>query len=285
MAAVQSEIRRNWSARRVDLRHAPGDPTQRASDEREFLPTNHHRSPDHGFETSLRPPVFAEFIGQDKVKERLMLMVDAAKRPRRRARPRAACPARRDWARPPSPTSSPAPPAAQLHSTSGPQIEKAGDLAGVLTNLAKGRHPVHRRNPPPASGDRGIPLPGDGGLPARHHHRLRPVRPLDPAQPAALHPRRRHHPRRHAHRAAALALRARQPARLLLRTTNSRRSSSARPACSTSPIDATGALEIAARSRGTPRVANALLRWVRDYAQVRGRRHRSLARSPTPRWP
>jgi Holliday junction DNA helicase RuvB len=31
-----------------------------------------------------------------------------------------------------------------------------------------------------------------------------------------------------------------------------------------------GALEIAARSRGTPRVANALLRWVRDFAQVRG---------------
>ena len=30
-----------------------------------------------------------------------------------------------------------------------------------------------------------------------------------------------------------------------------------------------GALQIASRSRGTPRVANALLRWVRDYAQVR----------------
>jgi Holliday junction DNA helicase RuvB len=30
-----------------------------------------------------------------------------------------------------------------------------------------------------------------------------------------------------------------------------------------------GALEIAARSRGTPRIANNLLRWVRDYAQVR----------------
>ena len=28
-------------------------------------------------------------------------------------------------------------------------------------------------------------------------------------------------------------------------------------------------MEIAARSRGTPRVANALLRWVRDYAQVK----------------
>ena len=34
-------------------------------------------------------------------------------------------------------------------------------------------------------------------------------------------------------------------------------------------IDAEGALEIAARSRGTPRVANNLLRWVRDFAQVR----------------
>jgi Holliday junction DNA helicase RuvB len=33
-------------------------------------------------------------------------------------------------------------------------------------------------------------------------------------------------------------------------------------------VDDAGALEIAARSRGTPRVANGLLRWVRDYAQV-----------------
>jgi Holliday junction DNA helicase RuvB len=33
-------------------------------------------------------------------------------------------------------------------------------------------------------------------------------------------------------------------------------------------VDEMGALEIAARSRGTPRVANNLLRWVRDYAQV-----------------
>src|SRR5256885_7563452 len=33
-------------------------------------------------------------------------------------------------------------------------------------------------------------------------------------------------------------------------------------------IDDAGALEIASRSRGTPRVANNLLKWVRDYAQV-----------------
>lgn len=36
------------------------------------------------------------------------------------------------------------------------------------------------------------------------------------------------------------------------------------------PIDEGGALEIAARSRGTPRIANRLLRRVRDYAQVKG---------------
>jgi Holliday junction DNA helicase RuvB len=36
------------------------------------------------------------------------------------------------------------------------------------------------------------------------------------------------------------------------------------------PIDAAGALEMARRSRGTPRIANRLLRRVRDYAQVKG---------------
>src|SRR5262249_14307596 len=34
-------------------------------------------------------------------------------------------------------------------------------------------------------------------------------------------------------------------------------------------IDEPGALEVAARSRGTPRIANNLLRWTRDFAQVR----------------
>ncbi len=36
------------------------------------------------------------------------------------------------------------------------------------------------------------------------------------------------------------------------------------------PIDAQGAAEIARRSRGTPRIANALLRRIRDFAQVKG---------------
>jgi holliday junction DNA helicase RuvB len=39
------------------------------------------------------------------------------------------------------------------------------------------------------------------------------------------------------------------------------------------PVDAPGAMEIARRSRGTPRIANRLLRRVRDFAQVRGDGH------------
>ncbi len=42
------------------------------------------------------------------------------------------------------------------------------------------------------------------------------------------------------------------------------------------PIDADGAAEIARRARGTPRIANRLLRRVRDYAQVRARGHITL---------
>ncbi|MBL8315366.1 MAG: Holliday junction branch migration DNA helicase RuvB [Rubrivivax sp.] len=43
------------------------------------------------------------------------------------------------------------------------------------------------------------------------------------------------------------------------------------------PVDAAGALELARRSRGTPRIANRLLRRVRDYAQVKGDGHIDLA--------
>jgi len=47
------------------------------------------------------------------------------------------------------------------------------------------------------------------------------------------------------------------------------------------PIDPGGAEEIARRSRGTPRIANRLLRRVRDYAQVRAHGHITLAVAET----
>lgn len=107
-------------------------------------------APPTTFDVSLRPPAFSEFIGQEKVKERVLLMLEAAKR-------------RGDvldhvlLSGPPglgkttlaNLIASAA--GTQMHTTSGPQIEKAGDLAGILTNIQKGDilfiDEIHRLHP------------------------------------------------------------------------------------------------------------------------------------------
>ena len=78
-----------------------------------------------------------------------------------------------------------------LRITSGPALVRTGDLAALLTDLQLGRRPLHRRGPPAAACGRRGPLPGDGGLPARHPGRQGPHRALHPARPAPLHPRGR----------------------------------------------------------------------------------------------
>ena len=77
------------------------------------------------------------------------------------------------------------------------------------------RRALHRRDPPPLAGGRGDPLPGARGLPDRHHDRRGAGGALDQARPAAVHARRRHHARRHAHQPAARPLRHRRAARVL----------------------------------------------------------------------
>ena len=91
-------------------------------------------APSSAFDLSLRPPAFSEFCGQEKIKDRLMLMVEAARQ--------------RDDVLDHILLSGPPglgkttlaniianAVGCRIHTTSGPQIEKAGDLAGVLTNL------------------------------------------------------------------------------------------------------------------------------------------------------
>ena len=136
---------------------------------------------------------------------------------------------------------------------------------------------IHRMARP----GRGDALPRDGGLPGRRRRRQGPGRHRHPARAAAVHPRRRHDPRRPAARARC-ATGSGSPAHLdfyeaaeldsVLRALGrpARRTRSRRD----------GATEIAGRSRGTPRIANRLLRRVRDYAQVEADGVVDLAAAP-----
>ena len=88
-----------------------------------------------------------------------------------------------------------------------------------------------------------------------------------PVQPFTLD--RRDHAHRAAHDAAARPVRRLAAAGVLRRSRSWHRSCGGPPASCGVRIDDDSALEIAGRSRGTPRVANRLLRRVRDFAEVR----------------
>src|SRR5881392_3329337 len=106
--------------------------------------------PDAAFEISLRPPAFSEFTGQIKVRERLELMVEAAKKrgdvlehillsgPPGLGKTTLAFIVARAMN-------------VNIKNTSGPVIEKAGDLAGLLTTLERGDvlfiDEIHRLQP------------------------------------------------------------------------------------------------------------------------------------------
>jgi len=224
-------------------------------------------APDTPFDISLRPPMFSEFAGQEKVCERLELMVQAAQQ-------------RGDVL---DHVLLSGPPglgkttlayiianamSVNIKSTSGPTIEKAGDLAGLLTTLERGDvlfiDEIHRLQPAieeylyPAMEDYKLDIIIDQGPNARSVRLNLPKFTLIGATTrsgmisAPLRSRFGMACRLDYYVAEELQQILQRSARLL-----------------NIEIDAEGALEIAARSRGTPRVANNLLRWVRDYAQVK----------------
>ncbi len=219
------------------------------------------------FDISLRPPMFSEFAGQEKVCQRLELMVQAAQQ-------------RGDVSEhillsgPPGlgkTTLAHIVATAMgvgMKNTSGPTIEKAGDLAGLLTTLERGDvlfiDEVHRLQPAieeylyPAMEDYKLDILIDQGPNARSVRLNLPKFTLIGATTRA------------GMISAPLRSRFGMNCRLDYYTAEELQKIIRRSAGLIGiAIDEAGALEIAARARGTPRIANNLLRWVRDYAQVR----------------
>jgi len=228
-------------------------------------------------DATLRPGRFAEFIGQDKVKENLHIFIQAA-----RARGEAL-----------DHVLFYGPPGlgkttlahiiakemgANIRLTSGPTLERAGDLAGLLTNLSE--HDVlfideiHRLNRVveeylyPAMEDFKLDIILDKGANARSIQLKLPHFTLVGATTRAgllTSPLR-------ARFGVSLRLDFYEPERLCEIVLRSAR-------ILDKGIDPEAALEIARRSRGTPRVANRLLRRVRDFAQILGEEEITLART------
>jgi Holliday junction DNA helicase, RuvB subunit len=225
-------------------------------------------TPDTAFDVSLRPPLFEEFTGQEKTVERLQLLVDAA-------RQRGEALQHILLSGPPGLGKTTLAyiignaMGVEVKSTSGPMIEKAGDLAGFLTNMERGGvlfiDEIHRLQPAieeylyPAMEDFKLDIVIDQG-PSARSVRLNLARfTLVGATTRA------------GMISAPLRSRFGMTCRLDYYDAQHLQSIVTRSAGLLGvTIEPEGALEIGRRSRGTPRIANNLLRWVRDYAQVRG---------------
>jgi Holliday junction DNA helicase RuvB len=224
--------------------------------------------PDAALEMTLRPSMFSEFTGQANLKERLEIAVQAAKQ-------RSEALDHLLFSGPPGLGKTTLAHiiaksmGVNLKCTSGPTIEKAGDLAGLLTNLEEGDvlfiDEIHRLQKTieeylyPAMEDFKLDIIIDSGPNARSVRLNLPRFTLIGATTrsglltAPLLTRFPIRERLDYYHADQLQ-------KIVTRSANLLEVS----------IDPQGAMEIARRSRGTPRISNNLLRRVRDYAQVRG---------------
>ncbi len=224
-------------------------------------------SPDEPLDRAVRPTSLSEYIGQQVVVEQMEIFISAA----------------RGRSEPLDHTLVFGPPGlgkttlahiisqemgGQLKTTSGPALEKAGDLAAILTNLEFGDvlfiDEIHRLSPAieeilyPAMEDFSLDIIiGEGPAARAIKLDIPPFTLVGATTRAGL-------------LTSPLRDRFGIVQRLEFYSVQELTEIVARAASILDiPTEASGASEIARRSRGTPRIANRLLRRVRDYAEVR----------------